>query len=69
MMSLGLLEPDRKPDHVLADARGRELRGVHLLMRRARGMDDQRLGIADIGEMRDEPQRFDEFAARRRVRP
>ena len=36
--------------------------GVHLLVRGARGMDHQGLGVADIGEMAGEPQRLDEFA-------
>ncbi len=62
-MSLGILETDRKTHHVLADAGGGERRGVELLMRRAGGMDHQRLGVADIGEMGDQLQAVDEAPA------
>src|SRR5882757_7544768 len=56
------LDADRQPHQLLADAGGLELLGVHLLMRGRGGMDHQRLGIADIGEMADHAQRFDELA-------
>src|SRR5215469_12661576 len=58
-----VLEADRKADHVLADARSGERRGIELLMGRARRMDDERLGVADIGEMRGELQTVDEALA------
>src|SRR5579863_2234413 len=57
---VGVLETDRQPNHVLADPRGSERRRIQLLMCRAGGMDDQRLGVADIGEMRDELETVDE---------
>jgi len=42
---------------------GRQLRRAHLLMRRARGMDDERLGVADVSEVARELERLDELAA------
>src|SRR5208283_2390005 len=57
------LQAHRETHQFLADAGGGKRRGVHLLMRGARRMDDQRLGVADIGEMTCEPHRFDEFAS------
>ena len=60
MSSIGF-DPDRQTHHVFADSGGGELRGAHLLVRRARRVYDQRLGIADIGQMTREPQRFDEL--------
>src|SRR5271156_1657280 len=47
---VGLPQPHREPDHVLADPRGGELLGAQLLVRGAGGMDHQGLGIADVGE-------------------
>src|SRR5579863_262084 len=58
-------EPDRNPDQFLADAGGSERGLVHLLMRRARRMDHQRLGVTDIGEMARQPHRLDEFSTGR----
>ncbi len=58
-------EPHRQPHHVLADPGLGELLGAHLAMRGAGGMDDQRLGVADIGEMARKPQRLDEARPRR----
>ena len=55
------LQTHRETHQFLADAGGGKRRGVHLLMRGARRMDDQRLGVADIGEMTCEPHRFDEL--------
>src|SRR5262249_11556327 len=60
---LGILETDREADHVLADAGCLELLGAHLLMGGAGGVDDQGLGVAHIGEVRDELQRIDEALA------
>ncbi len=51
---VGGFDADRQPHQFLADAGGLELRGVHLLMRGAGGVDHQRLGVADIGEMADQ---------------
>src|SRR5579859_6126817 len=61
---LGLLAADREPDHVLADARHLELLRAHLLMRGAGGVDHQRLGVTDIGEVRDQSHAVDEARAR-----
>src|SRR5260370_35378861 len=44
---------------------GLELRRVHLLVRGARRMDHQGLGVADVGEVAREPQAFDELFSRR----
>src|SRR5258708_36569505 len=57
------LDADRQPHQLLADAGGFELRRVHLLMRGAGGMNDQRLGGAHIGEKGDHPTRFDRTGA------
>src|SRR5689334_22212880 len=56
------LDADREPHQFLADAGGLELFGVHLLMRGRGRVDHQRLGVADIGEMADHAQAFDELA-------
>jgi hypothetical protein len=51
----GILEPDREPDHAPRRRPPRlERRGIHLLMRGAGRMDHQRLGVADIGEVREQ---------------
>src|SRR6267142_1907227 len=52
----GGFDADRQPHQFFADAGGLELVGVHLLMGSAGGMNDQRLGIADIGQMTDHAQ-------------
>ena len=52
----GGFDADRQPHQFFADAGGLELGGVHLLMRGAGGMNDQRLGVADIGQMTDHAQ-------------
>src|SRR5258708_35669357 len=58
-----VFEPDRQADHLFADAgRGQGL-GIHLLMRRACGMDDQGLRIAPTGQMREHAQPLDEAPA------
>src|SRR5258708_4264672 len=59
------LEPDRDAHQLLAQAGGLELRRVHLLVRGARRMDPQGLGVADVGEGAREPQAFDELFSRR----
>ena len=56
-------QSNREADHVLADSGGGQLCRAHLLMGRARGMDDERLGVADIGQMTRELERLDELAA------
>src|SRR5690606_30793628 len=58
------LQADRQPHQFLAQPRFFQLLGIHLLMRRARGVNDQRLGVADIGKMTREPERLDEFPPR-----
>src|SRR5580700_10316269 len=47
----GVLEPNRQPHQLLADAGLRQVLAAHLLVRRAGRMNDQRLGIADVGKM------------------
>src|SRR3984957_19328137 len=59
----GGFDADRQPHQLLADIGGLELGGIHLLMGGRGGMNDQGLGIADIGQMADHPQRLDEFLA------
>src|SRR5262245_34372596 len=49
-------DADRQPHQLLADPRGFQLGRIHLLMRGAGGVNDQRLGVADIGEMADHPE-------------
>ena len=55
-----MLETDRKPHGPRRDARRGERRVVHAEVRRRRGMDHQRLGVADVGEVRKERERLDE---------
>src|SRR6185312_7853443 len=57
------LDADRQPHQLFADAGGLELFGIHLLMRGRGRVDHQCLGVADIGEMADHAQRFDELSA------
>src|SRR5260370_23372038 len=57
----GGLDADRQSHQLLADLGGLELGGIHLLMGGAGGMNDQRLGVADIGEMAGHPQPLDEL--------
>src|SRR5438132_1465298 len=47
----GGFDADREPHQLFADAGVLQLGGIHLLMGGAGGMNDQRLGVADIGEM------------------
>ena len=58
--SSAILEADRQPDRAFGDAGAPQLLGRHPEMRRRRRMDDQRLRVADVGEMREDPQRLDE---------
>src|SRR5437762_3741838 len=44
----GGFDADRQPHQFLANPRSLELGGIHLLMGGAGGMNDQRLGIANI---------------------
>src|SRR5687768_5539783 len=57
---VGVLQADREPDHLGQDASGALLGLAELLMGRAGGVDDQRLGVADVGEVREELQSLDE---------
>src|ERR1700736_1381490 len=58
-------DADRQSHQFLPDARGLELSSIHLLMGGACGVNDQRLGVADIGQMADHSQGLDEFLAGR----
>src|SRR2546421_7810089 len=58
-------ESDRQPDHFRRNTGGTLLFFVELAMRGRRRMNDQRLGIADIGQMRQELDRLDESHAGR----
>ena len=49
---LGVFQADREPDHAFADARFLQRRRIELGVCRRGGMDHQRLGVTDIGEMR-----------------
>src|SRR4051812_29125404 len=58
-----VLDADREPHHVGAGA-GLDLLGVaELAVRGGRRMDDQRAGVADVGEMREHPDVGDELDA------
>src|ERR1700681_2246496 len=45
-----VFDADRKPDHVFGDAGFDLLDDVELLMRRGRGVDHERLRVADVRE-------------------
>src|SRR5581483_2909182 len=60
-----ILEADREADEFLADAGSLQGRFVELAMGRAGRMNDQRLRVTHIGEMRGELQGVDELAPRR----
>src|SRR5437899_6860980 len=64
---VGVLEPDRKADRARGDPRLGERRVAHAEMRRARRMDHERLGVADVGEVRKNPEGLDETPARRAI--
>src|SRR5690242_8203316 len=55
-----MLEADRESDGAGADARGNQRRVVHAEMRGRRGMDHERFRVADVGQMREEREGFDE---------
>ena len=61
----GGFEANGEAHHVFADAGRGELLRIHLLMRGAGRVDDERLGVANIGEVAGKLQRLDEFAPRR----
>src|ERR1700737_2476884 len=61
----GGFDANRQPHQFLADARGFELGGIHLLMGCAGGMNDEGLGMPDIGQMAYPPKGLDEFLAGR----
>ena len=58
-----VLEPDGETHQPFGDAGRLEGGCIHLLMGRRGGMDDQRLGVSDVGEMRKELQCLDELRA------
>ncbi len=58
-----IFQADRQADHALADARLLQRRRIELGVRRRGGMDHQRLGVTDIGEMREQAQPLDEAPA------
>src|SRR5450755_3558168 len=62
-----VLEADRDADHVGLDAGGELLCLVELAMRRRGRMDDERAGIADVGEVAHELRRLDELHAGRQA--
>ncbi len=62
---LRILEADRQANGALGNAGLRQVLGGHPEMRRRRRVDHQRLGVADVGEVRKEIQRLDEFASLR----
>ena len=59
-----ILQPDRKPHHIVACAGARALLVAELAMRGRGGMDDQAPRIADIGEMAEQLDVADERDAR-----
>ena len=63
------LGADREPDRARADARRPQLVVAQLAVRRAGGMDDQALRVADVRQVRPERDAADEVLARRRGRP
>jgi hypothetical protein len=58
------LEADREAHHIGPGAGGDLLLGGELAMRRRCRMNDQRAGVADIGEMGEELDRLDQRDAR-----
>ena len=64
-----ILDADGESDQLGGHAGAGLLLDGKLLVRGGRGMDDQRLGIADIGQQRKQLERVDELLARLRSRP
>ena len=59
-----MLDADRQADHRLADAAGRQLLRRELGVGGRGRVDGQRLGVPDVGQMREELQAVDEPSAR-----
>lgn len=59
-----MLDPHRHADEVVADTCRGARGGIHIAMRRRRGMDHERLRVADIRRVRDELDAVDERLAR-----
>src|SRR5208282_3839899 len=59
-----VLKTDRKPDQLLTNAGRVEGGCVHLLVRRARRMNDERFGVPHIGKVGEDLDRLDESPAR-----
>ena len=55
-----VLEADGEADEVGRDARGAPFLLGELLVRRRPGVDDEALGVADVGDEREEPQARDQ---------
>ena len=60
-------ERSSHPNEVRRDARLRLLLGRQLLVRRRRGVDDERLGVADVREVARELHRVDDCRTHSRV--
>ena len=58
-----MLDADREADHVLRHAGGVQLTVVELRVRRRRRVDRERLGVADVGQVREQLQAVDERTA------
>src|SRR5690606_2534206 len=59
-----VLDPDRQPNRAGTHARGEKLGFLELPVRRARGMDDEALRVADVREMRPYRQAANELLSR-----
>ena len=62
-----VFDADRQSDHVFGDAGFDLLDDVELLMRRRRGVDHERLRVADVREQREQLEVIDERFRRRRA--
>lgn len=60
-----VLSADRDADEVLGNARADALLVGQLLVRRRPGVDGERLGVADVGEVGDDLETVDDLAAGR----
>jgi hypothetical protein len=54
MMSSTVSRPDRQADHVGPGAGGDLLLGAELAVRGRGGVDDERAGVADVGDVGDQ---------------